>query len=128
MVFLTGPRNSDSGTTVASDQPGNDSGFETHVRLSFATSMEMIDKEGRGVLVLLRDLRPHSVSEWIVKHDQKLRGGRSDERRRVEIGIGSQILRDLGISEMVLLTNQPKSRYVGLEGYGLKIVGTRQIE
>ena len=46
----------------------------------------------------------------------------------VEIGIGSQILRDLGISEMVLLTNQPKSRYVGLEGYGLKIVGTRKIE
>ena len=91
-------------------------------------SMEMIAREGRGVLVLLRDLRPHSVSEWVVKHDQKARGGRSDERRRVEIGIGSQILRDLGVSEMVLLTNQPKSRYVGLEGYGLKIVGTRQIE
>ncbi len=91
-------------------------------------SMEMIAHEGRGVLVLLRDLRPHSVSEWIVKYDQTARGGRSDERRRVEIGIGSQILRDLGVSEMVLLTNQPKSRYVGLEGYGLKIVGTRQIE
>ena len=91
-------------------------------------SMELISREGRGVLVLLRDLRPHSVSEWIVKHDQKVRGGRSDERRRVEIGIGSQILRDLGISEMILLTNQPKSRYVGLEGYGLKIVDTRQIE
>ncbi len=91
-------------------------------------SMEIISREGRGVLVLLRDLRPHSVSEWIVKHDQKARGGRSDERRRVEIGIGSQILRDLGLTEMVLLTNQPKSRYVGLEGYGLKIVGTRQIE
>ena len=91
-------------------------------------SMEMINHEGRGVLVLLRDLRPHSVSEWIVKHDQKARGGKSVERRRVEIGIGSQILRDLGVSEMVLLTNQPKSRYVGLEGYGLKIVGTRQIE
>ena len=91
-------------------------------------SMELIAREGRGVLVLLRDLRPHSVSEWIVKYDQTVRGGRSDERRRVEIGIGSQILRDLGISEMVLLTNQPKSRYVGLEGYGLKIVGTRKIE
>ena len=91
-------------------------------------SMEIISREGRGVLVLLRDLRPHSVSEWIVKHDQKARGGRSDERRRVEIGIGSQILRDLGITEMILLTNQPKSRYVGLEGYGLKIVGTHTIE
>ena len=45
-------------------------------------SMELISREGRGVLVLLRDLRPHSVSEWIVKHDQKVRGGRSDEPRR----------------------------------------------
>ncbi len=91
-------------------------------------SMELIEQEGRGVLVLLRDLRPHSVSEWIKKDAQKARGGRSDERRRVEIGIGSQILRDLGVSEMVLLTKQPQSRYVGLEAYGLKIVGTRQIE
>ena len=91
-------------------------------------SMELIAREGRGVLVLLRDLRPHSVSDWVVKHDQKARGGRSDERRRVEIGIGSQILRDLGISKMVLLTNQPKSRYVGLEAYGLEIVDTRRIE
>ena len=91
-------------------------------------SMELIAQEGRGVLVLLRDLRPRSVSEWIIKDQQKARGGRSDERRRVEIGIGSQILRDLGVSEMVLLTNQPNSRYVGLEAYGLKIVGTRKIE
>ena len=50
------------------------------------------------------------------------------DQRAIEIGIGSQILRDLGITEMVLLTNQPQSRYVGLEGYGLKIVGTRQID
>jgi 3,4-dihydroxy 2-butanone 4-phosphate synthase/GTP cyclohydrolase II len=91
-------------------------------------SMELIAREGRGVLVLLRDLRPHSVSEWIMKDAQRVRGGRSDERRRVEIGIGSQILRDLGVKEMVLLTNQPQSRYIGLEGYGLKIVGTKGIE
>ena len=50
------------------------------------------------------------------------------QRRLVEIGIGSQILRDLGVKEMTLLTNQPQSRYIGLEGYGLKIVGTKRIE
>ena len=49
------------------------------------------------------------------------------ERRLVEIGVGSQILRDLGVSDMVLLTNAPPSRYVGLEAFGLRIVGQRRM-
>jgi 3,4-dihydroxy 2-butanone 4-phosphate synthase/GTP cyclohydrolase II len=101
---------------------GND-----RARASIAKSMELIAREGRGVIVLIRDLRPHSVSEWIQHRDAKA-PGRSQERRLVEIGIGSQILRDLGVSEMVLLTNQPQSRYIGLEGYGLRIVATRRID
>jgi 3,4-dihydroxy 2-butanone 4-phosphate synthase/GTP cyclohydrolase II len=90
--------------------------------------MELIAREERGVIVLIRDLRPHSVSEWIATRSPDPRAGRSQERRLVEIGIGSQILRDLGVSEMILLSNQPQSRYVGLEGYGLSIVGKRRIE
>lgn len=97
-------------------------------RGSVQKSMELIAREGRGVIVLIRDLRPHSVSEWISTSSSDPRAGRSEERRLVEIGIGSQILRDLGVSEMVLLSNQTQSRYVGLEGYGLSIVGTRRIE
>ncbi len=91
-------------------------------------SMELIAREGRGVIVLIRDLRPHSVSEWIGTSSPDPRAGRSEERRLVEIGIGSQILRDLGVREMILLSNQLQSRYVGLEGYGLSIVGKRRIE
>jgi 3,4-dihydroxy 2-butanone 4-phosphate synthase / GTP cyclohydrolase II len=91
-------------------------------------AMEMISREGRGVIVLIRDLRPHSVSEWIGTSSPDPRAGRSEERRLVEIGIGSQILRDLGVSEMILLSNQTQSRYVGLEGYGLSIVDKRRIE
>ena len=49
------------------------------------------------------------------------------ERRLVEIGVGSQILRDLGVADMVLLSNAPPSRYVGLEAFGLRIVGQRRI-
>ncbi len=86
-------------------------------------SMELIAEEGRGVVVLIRDLRPRSVSSWLAKQAAGVA-----ERRLVEIGVGSQILRDLGVSDMVLLTNSPSSRYVGLEGYGLRIVGTRKIE
>jgi len=86
-------------------------------------TLEIIASEGRGVVVLIRDLRPRSVSGWLAKQ-----AAGTKERRLVEIGVGSQILRDLGISDMVLLTNSPSSRYVGLEGYGLRIAGTRRIE
>ncbi len=88
-------------------------------------SLEVIAQEGRGVLVMIRDLRPRSVSSWLAK---RAANAVTEERRLVEIGVGSQILRDLGISDMVLLTNSPSSRYVGLEGYGLRVVGTRKIE
>jgi 3,4-dihydroxy 2-butanone 4-phosphate synthase / GTP cyclohydrolase II len=94
--------------------------------------MEAIEAEGRGVLVMIRDLRPKSVSEWVRQRATKgaASHGTKDgakERRQVEIGVGAQILRDLGISEMVLLTNSPAHVYVGLEGFGLRIVGTRAI-
>jgi 3,4-dihydroxy 2-butanone 4-phosphate synthase / GTP cyclohydrolase II len=96
-------------------------------------SMRMIDVEGRGVIVLIRDLRPKSVSEGLAREGRPKQAGghvksEGQERRLVEIGVGSQILRDLGVSDMILLSNSPASVYVGLEGYGLKIVDTRKIE
>jgi 3,4-dihydroxy 2-butanone 4-phosphate synthase / GTP cyclohydrolase II len=92
-------------------------------------AMRAIAKEGRGVIVLIRDLRPKSVSEWIGRRapgPKPAEGAR--ERRQVEIGVGSQILTDLGVHDMVLLTNSPAHVYVGLEGFGLRIVGTRKFE
>jgi len=91
-------------------------------------SMRAIAEEGRGVIVLIRDLRPKSVSEWIAQSVERRRPTKADaERRQVEIGIGSQILRELGVGDMVLLSNAPPSRYVGLEAFGLRIVGQRKI-
>ena len=89
--------------------------------------MQMVAEEGRGAIVLIRDLRPRSVSTWLSERELPKAPQARVERRRVEIGIGSQILRDLGVSDMVLLTNVPRSRYVGIEGYGLRIVGTREV-
>ena len=88
------------------------------------SSLRAIEREGRGVVVLIRDLRPKSVSDWIERRarDPKTSEG-ARERRRVEIGVGSQILTDLGVRDMVLLTNSPAHVYVGLEGFGLRIVG-----
>jgi 3,4-dihydroxy 2-butanone 4-phosphate synthase / GTP cyclohydrolase II len=101
-------------------------------------SMRMIEAEGRGVVVLIRDLRPKSISDGFAaragrpQQDSKKTGKKDgkpeQERRLVETGIGSQILRDLGVRDMVLLSNSPASVYVGLEGYGLKILETRKID
>ncbi|RUO97901.1 3,4-dihydroxy-2-butanone-4-phosphate synthase [Hyphomicrobium sp.] len=92
-------------------------------------SMRAVEADGRGVVVLIRDLRPKSVSEWVSRHTAP--GAivePSKERRQVEIGIGSQILADLGVKDMVLLTSSPQHVYVGLEAFGLRVTGTRKIE
>jgi 3,4-dihydroxy 2-butanone 4-phosphate synthase/GTP cyclohydrolase II len=93
-----------------------------------AKSMRAIEREGRGVIVLIRDLGPKSVSEWVARRSKAGASEKAHGRRQVEIGVGSQILRELGVSDMVLLTNAPADVYVGLEAYGLRIVGTRAIE
>jgi 3,4-dihydroxy 2-butanone 4-phosphate synthase/GTP cyclohydrolase II len=94
-----------------------------------ASSMRAIEREGRGVIVLIRDLGAKSVSEWVGRRAKAGAGEKAARgRRQVEIGVGSQILRELGVADMVLLTNAPDDVYVGLEGYGLRIVGTRAIE
>src|SRR5262245_39920538 len=90
-------------------------------------AMAEIAREGRGVIVLIRDLRPKGVSSSIAQNERNKRKHTDPERRRVEIGVGSQILRELGVSDMVLLSNAPPSRYVGLEAFGLRIVGQRRI-
>ncbi len=82
----------------------------------FADAMKLIAEEGRGVLVLLRDLTMKMVVEDEVS-PQTLR----------QYGLGAQILSSLDISEMVLLTNSPQPKIVGLDAYGLAIVGTRKI-
>jgi len=91
-------------------------------------AMRAIEQEGRGVIVLIRDLGPKSVSEWVGRRTKEAGGEKARGRRQVEIGVGSQILRELGVGDMVLLTNTPGDVYVGLEAYGLRIVGTRAIE
>jgi 3,4-dihydroxy 2-butanone 4-phosphate synthase / GTP cyclohydrolase II len=92
-------------------------------------AMEAIAKEGRGVIVIIRDHRRNVVSETLSKTtDSAVRKAQANEKRNVEIGIGSQILRDLGVTNMTLLTNSPQSVYVGLEAYGLKVVGQRPVK
>jgi 3,4-dihydroxy 2-butanone 4-phosphate synthase/GTP cyclohydrolase II len=85
-------------------------------------AMDIIGKEGRGVVVLIRESRTDAISARL-----KAEGG-AGQQRLIEYGIGAQILLDLGVREMVLLSNSPARKIVGLEGYGLKVAGHRGLE
>ena len=87
-------------------------------------SMELISKEGRGVVVLIRESRSTYISDLLLRSEPK---PESAPRRLKEYGVGAQILLDLGVRDMVLLTNSASKTVVGLDGYGLKIVGTRLV-
>ena len=86
-------------------------------------AMRMIGDEGRGVVVLIRESGQTSLSD---RTRAKLREPQPEIDKLREIGIGSQILRDLGVSDMVLLSNAQRTM-VGLEGYGLRVVDQRNI-
>ena len=84
-------------------------------------AMEIVGEAGAGIIVVLRDGSPTSISS------QMLARGRGQEPAALrDYGIGAQILVDLGVTDMILLTNAHRT-IVGLTGYGLTVVGERPI-
>ena len=90
--------------------------------ISIHNAMHMIGREGRGVLVLIREHRPTALSDRV----RELVMSPQPQRELRDYGIGAQILLDLGVKDMVLLSNRQRN-VIGLEGYGLNIVETRPI-
>ena len=87
-------------------------------------AMEMIGNAERGVVVLLRESRASNLSERIAAElGVKAEGAASQLR---DYGVGAQILLELGVKNLILLSNAPK-RVIGIEGYGLNIVETRPV-
>lgn len=100
------------------------------------SAMKMVEKAGKGVVIymnqegrgigLVNKLKAYKLQEEgmdTVEANLKL-GFKTDQR---DYGVGAQILRDLGIKKINLISNNPKKR-VGLIGYGLKIVANTNIE
>jgi 3,4-dihydroxy 2-butanone 4-phosphate synthase/GTP cyclohydrolase II len=73
--------------------------------------------------VVLRQTKPTFVSDIITGRISE----DADRRRVKEYGVGAQILLDLGVRDMTLLTDTPEKKIVALDGYGLNVVGTHAI-
>ena len=99
-------------------------------------AMEMVEKEGKGVIIyliqegrgigLMNKIKAYSLQEQgLDTVDANLQlGFNADER---DYGVGASILREIGVSKMRLISNNPVKR-IGLEGYGLEIVENVGIE
>ncbi len=91
-------------------------------------AMRRIGKEGRGVIVVIRDVRGGVIQARLAEAASASPGAQPSEKRLIDYGIGAQILLDLGIKNMVLLSNSPTPKIVGLEGYGLNLVARLPID
>lgn len=81
-----------------------------------ALAMQVIAREGAGLVVMIRDPQMKLETEED-RVPRKLR----------QTGVGAQILYALGLHQLELVTNSPKPKVVGLDAYGLSIIGTRKI-
>ncbi|WP_421993465.1 3,4-dihydroxy-2-butanone-4-phosphate synthase [Roseococcus sp.] len=84
-------------------------------------AMEAIAAEGRGVVVILRDWRLDGFSQQVRNRRDK----KATPQLR-DYGIGAQILADLGLKDIIRLSNNPRP-VVGLEGWGLRVLETRAV-
>jgi len=85
-------------------------------------AMRQIGEAGRGVVVIIREAQATSLVDRI-----RYELGEDAPGPLRDYGVGAQILRDIGVRDMILLTNKPRP-VVGLEGYGLSIVDRRAID
>ena len=98
------------------DEP--DRGSQLHA------AMTEVGRRGRGVVVLIREPRPTALSDLV---ERRLGVREAQSVRLRDYGTGAQILLDLGVKDMILLSNTARRTIVGLDGYGLSVIDVRPI-
>lgn len=88
-------------------------------RADLEKALELVSEAGRGVIVYMNSSLPMARD---LSGD--FRGGDMAGHQLRDFGIGAQILTDLGVSKLRLLTNQPEKKIVAIEGFGLNVVET----
>ncbi len=88
-------------------------------------AMELISDLDRGVIVLIRDTKATMISDILMRGGK---GGPGAGQELRDYGVGAQILVDLGLKDLTLLSNNAGMHIIGLEGYGLRVVGIRPIK
>jgi 3,4-dihydroxy 2-butanone 4-phosphate synthase / GTP cyclohydrolase II len=90
-------------------------------------SMQLIGEAGRGVVVVIREWYDTMLSDRVHARNGDL--GKTSEKHKNELrdyGVGAQILLELGVKDLILLSNAPK-KIIGIDGYGLNVVDHQTI-
>ena len=94
---------------------------------SLRKSIKEISKEDRGILILVRDSGSSAISQLTALQDKDSKDEKITQEEKSELrvfGMGAQILSELGVKKMILLTNTDW-KFIGLEAYNIEIVETR---
>ena len=83
-------------------------------------SMELINNDGKGVIVILRNPKKEIMSE-------RNKSSQNDKMILKEYGIGAQILIKIGVKNIILLTNKNKS-IIGIDGFGIRIKYNKKLD
>ena len=106
---------------LLSDVLGNQSTDRNGSELS--TAMETIAKKGNGIIILIRDISTENLSNKISKTLRTVNNNNVNIR---DYGVGAQILSDLGVRNMTILSNK-RANAIGLEGFGLTIKNWKKL-
>ncbi len=91
---------------------------------SLNKSVEVIQEHGHGILVLIRDSGKSIINRLITNSSSAGIKSENDKDELRIYGMGAQILSELGVKEMILLTNT-EWKFIGLEAYGINIIETK---